>query len=78
MEVPLYQRENVSLSTKAPSSRIRVCLKTEIVFSVFKKKKSAFTRWVLEWFARPKKNAIAIENGTSFDENMRINWYPSP
>ena len=38
MEVPLYQRENVSLSTKAPSSRIRVCLKTEIVFSVFKKK----------------------------------------
>ena len=78
MEVPLYQRENVSLSTKAPSSRIRVCLKTEIVFSVFKKNKSAFTRCVLEWFARPKKNAIAIENGTSFDENMRINWYPSP
>ena len=38
MEVPLYQRENVSLSTKAPSSRIRVYLKTEIVFSVFKKK----------------------------------------
>ena len=30
----------VSLSTKAPSSRIRVCLKTEIVFSVFKKKKN--------------------------------------
>ena len=55
MEVPLYQCENVSLSTKAPSSRIRVCLKTEIVFSVFKKKKSAFTRCVLEWFARPKK-----------------------
>ena len=60
MEVPLYQLGmcrflTVSLSTKAPSSRIRVCLKTEIVFSVFKKKKSAFTRCVLEWFARPKK-----------------------
>ena len=68
----------VSLSTKAPSSRIRVCLKTEIVFSVFEKKIRVHTlrSWMV--FARPKENAIAIETGTSFDENMRINWYPSP
>ena len=78
MEVPLYQRNNVSLSTKAPSSRIRVCLKTEIVFSVFKKKIRVHTLRSRMVSARLKENAIAIENGTSFDENMRINWYPSP
>ena len=66
-------------SLPRPRPHVFVFVWKRKLFSPFSKKKirvHTLRFWMV--FARPKENAIAIENGTSFDERMRINWYPSP
>ena len=83
MEVPLYQRKNVSLCDclalyQGPVLTYSCLFENGNCFLRFQKKKIR-VHTLRSWMVCPsKKNAIAIENGTSFDENMRINWYPSP